>query len=200
MIAFINVAGCQERIGTTTQALQLARFIRSMDYDVAYMEMNDKNYIKNTNLVYSDYEEQDTGIITVQGIDVIPRSKYIDIKKGGSNLDFLIIDHGCVNDKRFDRKEFLHGGIPILVGGIKANELGETENALRDNEMQKAFFVFSFVEDGDNEELLINMGRKKDETFFSPYFPDPFVQMDESKEDYFQQVMSAVMQRVEGGN
>ncbi len=41
------------------------------------------------------------------------------------------------------------------------------------------------------------MGRKKDETFFSPYFPDPFVQMDESKEDYLQQVMSAVMMRVE---
>ena len=199
MIAFINVAGCIDRIGTTTQAVQLTRFIKSMDYDVAYMEMNDKNYIKNTNSVYSDYEEKDTGIISVQGIDVIPRHKYIDIKKGGSNLDFLIIDHGCVNDKRFDRKEFLHGGIPILVGGIKANELGETENALRDNEMQKAFFVFSFVEEEDNEELLLNMGRKKDETFFSPYFPDPFVQMDESKEDYFQQVMSAVMLRVERG-
>ena len=58
---------------------------------------------------------------------MIPRHKYIDIKQGGSNLDFLIIDHGCVNDKRFDRKEFLYGGIPILVGGVKANELAETE-------------------------------------------------------------------------
>jgi len=29
--------------------------------------------------------------------------------------------------------------------------------------MQKAFFVFSFVEEGDNEELLLNMGRKKPE-------------------------------------
>ncbi len=47
--------------------------------------------------------------------------------------------------------------------------------------------------------LLLNMGRKKDETFFSPYFPDPFVQMDKSKEYYFQQVMSAVMMRVERG-
>ncbi len=200
MIAFINVAGCMDRIGTTTQALQLARFIKSMDYDVAYMEMNDKNYIKNTKLVYSDYEEQDTDVITVQGIDVIPRNKLSDIRKGGANLDFLIIDHGTVNDKKFDKKEFLQGGVPILVGGIKANELLETENALRDKDMQKAFFIFSFVEDGDNDELLVNMGKKKDETFFSPYFPDPFVQMDESKEDYFQQVMSAVMQRVEGGN
>ena len=46
MIAFINVAGCMDRIGTTTQAVQLTRFIKSMDYDVAYMEMNDKNYIR----------------------------------------------------------------------------------------------------------------------------------------------------------
>ena len=65
------------------------------------------------------------------------------------------------------------------------------------NKESNPFFVFSFVEEGDNEELLLNMGRKKDETFFSPYFPDPFVQMDESKEDYLQQVMSAVMMRVE---
>ncbi len=188
-----------DRIGTTTQCIQLTRFIKSMGYDVAYMELNDKNYIKNTRYVYSDYDESDNGIVTVQGINCIPRSKYRDIKNGGAKLDFLICDFGPVNDRKFDKKEFLNGGTPILVGGVKANELSDTESALRDSSFQKAFFIFSFIDTSDREELLVNMGRKTDETFFSPYFPDPFIQSDVSKEDYFQEIMSAVMIRMERG-
>lgn len=200
MIAILNVAGCMDRIGTTTQGLQLARFIKSMDYDVAYMEMNDKNYIKHAGKVYADFEEKGDGLTSVQNIDVLSRSKYKDIKKGGAKLDYLICDYGACSDRKFDKKEFLEGGVPILVGGVKPNELAETEAVLRDKAMQKAYFIFSFATDMDQEELLTNMGKKKDEAFFSPYLPDPFVQPDSEKEDYFQAVMSTIMYHLTGGN
>ena len=42
----VGIVGCQPRIGTTTQALQLTLCLMHMGYNVAYVEMGERDYIE----------------------------------------------------------------------------------------------------------------------------------------------------------
>ncbi len=43
----VGIVGCQPRIGTTTQALQLTLCLMHMGYNAAYVEMGERDYIEN---------------------------------------------------------------------------------------------------------------------------------------------------------
>ena len=46
----VGIVGCQPRIGTTTQALQLTLCLMHMGYNVAYVEMGERDYIEKLDL------------------------------------------------------------------------------------------------------------------------------------------------------
>ena len=48
----VGIVGCQPRIGTTTQALQLTLCLMHMGYNAAYVEMGEKDYIEKLDALY----------------------------------------------------------------------------------------------------------------------------------------------------
>ena len=48
----VGIVGCQPRIGTTTQALQLTLCLMHMGYNVAYVEMGERDYIEKLDALY----------------------------------------------------------------------------------------------------------------------------------------------------
>ena len=51
----IGIAGCMSRIGTTTQAIQIVKYLTLKGYNVCYIEINDSGWLKK----YIEYRGED---------------------------------------------------------------------------------------------------------------------------------------------
>ena len=201
MEGIITVAGCMPRIGTTTQALQLARYIAECsDYKVAYVECNAQNYIWSASEMYYAVKKDKTGgHINLEGLDLYAKERLEELTAGGVDIDFLVCDYGDMNAREFDKKGFLNGSVKIFVGGVKPNELYYSERALRIPEYADAVYVFSYVPKQDQEEIRQNMGMHAEDTFFAPYTPDPLQHMNQDvANNYYVKLMPHLIKRIAG--
>lgn len=174
MMKVINVCGSMIRTGTTTQCLQLCRFLSESGYRAAYAEMNRQNYIQAVHTTYRDVSfDNDGKIITFSGIDMIPRDM-VPAVMDREEYDYLVCDYGNMNLRSFDRDLFLAGDAVIITGGVKPNEIGEFTRFLSDESMQNAIYILSFVPKNDEAMIRELMEEKSSCTLFSPYMPDPF--------------------------
>lgn len=199
MEGIITIAGCMPRIGTTTQAMGLARYIQECsDYKVAYVECNAQNYIWSASELYrSTKNDRSGGHMNIEGINMYNSSRIGELTVGGTDIDFLICDCGDINSREFDETRFLTGNARILVGGVKPNELHYTEKALRIKEYADSIFIFSFVPGEDREELKESMGSHAEDTFFSPFMPDPFMHLTkETAEGYYEKLMPHIIKKI----
>ena len=64
----VGIVGCQPRIGTTTQALQLTLCLMHMGYNVAYVEMGERDYIEKLDALYQGITIDKNEIIYCQSI------------------------------------------------------------------------------------------------------------------------------------
>lgn len=198
MEGIINIAGVMPRIGTTTQALQLARYIKACsDYKVAYIECNSQNYIWSASGMYAATRDSTGGYVNIEGIDLYTQARMSELTQGGVDIDFLICDYGDLLAASFDRTAFMQGSVRVLTAGVKPNELHYTESTLRAQEYNDAVYIFTHVPPADVEEITGLMGTHAEDTFFSPYIPDPFQQMTEDKLPYYEKLMPRILQKIE---
>lgn len=199
MEGIITVCGAMPRIGTTTQCLQLARYIQTTsNYKVAYVECNSQDYIWSASEMYQSAKKDNTGgFVTIEGIPMYSQSRLPELTKGGVDIDFLILDFGDISSNSFNREEYLKGTANIVVAGVKANEIHFTENILRDNAFADAVYIFSHVIPSDQSDLLELMGNKAQNTFFAPYAPDPFQAISEDTTlDYEERLMKHILKQI----
>lgn len=198
MEGIISVCGAMPRIGTTTQCLQLARYIQATsDYKVAYVECNAQDYIWSASEMYqSTKKDVSGGSVSIEGIPMYSQSRLAELTKGGVDIDFLILDFGDINSKTFIRDEYLKGTVNIVVAGVKANEIHFTENILRDTAFSNAMYIFTHVIPSDQDDLLELMGNKAENTFFAPYTPDPFQNITESTVTDYEKMMRHVLKKM----
>lgn len=202
MEGIINIAGTMPRIGTTTVAMQLIRFIYKFGYTAAYIEMNDHRYAESAYDMYADTKkDDDLKMITCEGIDCYPPSGLKTLTSGGAPYDFLVCDYGSMTEDIFKKTEhsFKNNGIPIIVAGVKANEIKYTENALRDRELDKAIYIFNFMKDDDKAEISGKMLDRSSLTTFMNYVPDPFDKISGETADICLGVMNNVMKLLRKG-
>ena len=64
----VGIVGCQPRIGTTTQALQLTLCLMHMGYNAAYVEMGERDYIEKLDALYQGITIDKNDIIYCQSI------------------------------------------------------------------------------------------------------------------------------------
>ena len=199
MEGIINFAGVMPRIGTTTQALQLARYIQSCsDYKTAYVECNSQDYIWSASEMYQAVKQDPTGgHVTIEGIDMYVNSRLPELTAGGVDIDFLICDYGDMTLSGFNRTDFLKGTVKVLAAGIKPNEIHFTENALRDPALNDAMYIFTHTLESDREEISGLMGKHAADTFFTPYIPDPFKTMDDAAIAYFEKMMPRIIEKIQ---
>lgn len=167
----VAVAGCQERIGTTTQALQLLLCLQKLEYSAAYIEMGGRGYVEGMTGVYEGIEKY-PGHITYRDVDMYRGEHIIDATRNA--YDYLIKDYGSITDKDFQKISFLEQDVKVVVGGVKPNEIGFVEAVLEEKCYEDVRYVFSFVAASDQQDIKALMGNAAERTYFAAYTPDPF--------------------------
>jgi len=180
----ISIAGCCHRIGTTTQAIQIIKYLTSQNKKACYIEMNDSNYIKEMISLYGlEYTDTSLGLVRYQNTDMFCKKERIaEILK--QDYDFYIYDCGCFSDKSFNAVSYYEKDITIAVCGSKPNEFVGMHNLISCTINADILYTFTFTPDTEKDDLLEVMEDKAQQTFFSPYVPDMFSYSSESNELY----------------
>lgn len=198
MEGIIHIAGVMPRIGTTTIAMQLIYFLKRMSYDAAYIEMNTQDYIWSVTSLYQDVlVDKMPGKVSCAGIDLYSRERKNVLTAGGTQYDYLICDFGNLLTSTFDMGEFSNCGAMVLVAGNKANEVFNTELALKNKAYEDAAYVFNFTRREDEQDILAMMRGHGSRTSFAPYMPDPFIPAGEETNADFYKLMDHVMELLE---
>ena len=109
----VGIVGCQPRIGTTTQALQLTLCLMHMGYNVAYVEMGERDYIEKLDALYQGITIDKNEIIYCQSIPLYTGSRIALANRG--RYDYVIKDYGCIGNPGFEKISF------FLMGGYQSH-------------------------------------------------------------------------------
>lgn len=189
----IGIAGCSRRIGTTTQALQIAKFLQSKGYKVCYIESNDNVYKnnseerrKNTCLSYvekiKEYyeypsENEDLGIITYEGLDLSYDPEKIALLQE-EGYEYFVYDYGIYTDQNFNKTSFLKDDIKIFVCGSDIAELDDTLAAASHISYDCVKMIFSFTAKSEQDGVLLMFDEyhlKPERCYFAEYTPSAFI-------------------------
>ena len=110
----VGVCGALHRIGTTTQALNITKFLNMNGYTACYIEDNGHGHMESMTEFY-DIKRNKNGSISYQDIDIFMEHDIQKILKG--SYDFLIYDLGMFEEN--DIKQFLLKDIKIICVGSK---------------------------------------------------------------------------------
>lgn len=188
----IGIMGTCHRIGTTTQAIQIVKFLQSKGYRACYVEMNEIRYpnmqlsrrekpevsFVEKSLLTFDYNRLDEqmGVVNIESVDLYYRQDLLPaiLEK---EYDFYVYDYGVYTDRDFNKTSFLKDDIKIIATGAGAVELDYTLNILQNISYDKAMLLFSFTAGEDREDLLLFMDdfNAGGRCFFTEYTPNPFV-------------------------
>ncbi len=165
----IAVSGCIDRIGTTTQAIQLVKYLVFRGHRACYIELNENGYIQALKELYEDGVSSDDGIgrVTYQSVDMFYRKdKIADVLRLG--YEFYVYDFGIFDAVGFSLVSYLEKNIKVMVCGIKPNEVGcmsEVLSSLYDKEIE---YIFSFTHESDKKDILELMSDRAEHTFSLP--------------------------------
>lgn len=165
----IAVAGAGERIGTTTQALQLTHYLIAQGEDAALIQMATKNSLEEYLEIIENARIVDDELFTVNDVRIYKNGQgYTKAKK---SHHYLVCDYGNFNTLP-DVTAFLDKDIQIIVAGVLPWETQELEPRVFDVDDGSLLYIFSHVPPVDREEVLAQMQGSGDKTFFAAYAPD----------------------------
>lgn len=176
----IGIAGSMSRIGTTTQAIQLAKVLKE-NYKICYVERNEKKYLNDlVNLYTTAKNKKDK--IEYSGLEMYKNLPNLD--NSLSKYDFVISDFGNINTRTFEEKSFKEQDIKIIISGSKPNEIFKTQVLLERSMYKDANFVFVFVPEEERVSIASLMRERRDKTYFSDIVLDPYKLENSSKQLY----------------
>lgn len=169
----IGIAGANPRMGTTTQALQIIKYLLLQGYKACYVEMNGHRWVEKLKEWYDVTTDESLGMVTYCSIDLFyDLSKLQNVLKQG--YDFYVFDYGVYNEADFNKISFLERDFQIFVCGSNPDEMPHAYNVIKNSFYNDVYYIFNLVSESDQQDLLELMEEKKKVTFFSPYTPDPF--------------------------
>lgn len=169
----IGIAGTMARIGTTTQCLQIVKYLMFKGYRAAYVEINANGYIEKSQRLYSDIlEHPGQNYITYNDIDMYHGNNLNDAIRNG--YDYIVCDYGSLDDPSFNKVSFMEKEIKIFVAGSKPSEFDKIQPVLQSAVYSDAAFIFNFIPESDKKDLLEMMCEKAENTIFSGITLDPF--------------------------
>ena len=169
----IAVIGAMRRIGTTTVALQLVKYLNDQEeHAAAYLQYNNSDFI--TDLKEICCADVDTGKpdkITFANTDIFsdPRKVNGIISSG---YQYIVYDYGDI--KSISQSSAFEKDIIIIVGGAEPDEIRAMTAAMEVFNQKNVFYFFNFTPLSDREELLDMMEGYRNKSFFLDYIPDKF--------------------------
>lgn len=185
----IGVAGSQSRIGVTTQAIQIVKYLQYLGYKACYIQLNQTAYFdaspksgKYRSLSYVEkcaawYEERKGPAVVYGGVDLYAGQDAL--AEAIETYDYYVYDYGVVFDRDFDRTAYLKDDVKILVGGGKVQEFDAIERILTLPAYTSCSVILSFMPQGEEDRadalrLLTEAGGSR-LIAFAGFTPDPFV-------------------------
>lgn len=193
----IAVAGAMHRIGTTTQAIQIVKYLKFKGYKACYIELNDNKYmdrdesLKHRQVGYTqkvkawldiNKADDELGVIKYADIEMYYKQNTIPhILK--MDYDYIVYDFGVYSERAFNRTAFVQADIKIMVVGNDPAELDWTQELAQSSFYQDAKLLFSFTGMGEAEEIKLLMDNIKTSNnksngarcYFADFVPDPFI-------------------------
>ena len=168
----VAFCGCQPRIGTTTQAIQFAKYLQFSGLSVCYIEANENHHVEEIPSLYEiQYHDKALSMIRFQDLDLYYNVfKIAEIYR--KQYDVYVFDFGVFPQNNL--LPFLEKNMKVVVSGSKPWELDNTMQVLKELQDKEIQYVFSFTEKAIREELKKSMKDKRENTFFSEYSPNMF--------------------------
>ena len=170
----IGVAGAVRRMGTTTQALQIVKYLKFNGYKAAYFEMNNHGFVKAVREFYEDsqYDEME-GLTEYQNVDMYYKAERLK-EVQDKDYEYIVYDYGVYSEHDFNKVSFLEKDIQIFVVGSKPDEFEKTYDLIKSNFYNDVFYIFNFTSDAEKKDIKELMEDKADKTFFADESKDPF--------------------------
>lgn len=169
----IAVIGAMRRIGTTTVALQLVKYLNDQEeHAAAYLQYNNSDFI--TDLKEICCADVDTGKpdkITFANTDIFSDPRKVN-EIISSGYQYIVYDYGDI--KSISQSSAFEKDIIIIVGGAEPDEIRAMTAAMEVFNQKNVFYFFNFTPLSDREELLDMMEGYRNKTFFLDYIPDKF--------------------------
>ena len=170
----IGIAGSIKRMGTTTQALQIVKYLLFKGYKAAYYEMNNHKFVLSVAEAYSDVSKDDVdGLVKYQSVDMYYKAEKLK-EVQNKDYDYIVYDFGVYSEHDFNKVSFLEKDIQIFVVGSKPDEFSQTYNVIKNNFYNNVFYIFNFTSENEKKDLLELMEDKSEYTFFADTAKDPF--------------------------
>lgn len=159
----IAVTGVQNRVGTTTMAVNLSNYLSSIGAKVCYVEANEHNHLGKLPAFYKGMTSKDD-VILYNGV------KYLSLhSECHDEFDFIIYDMGVINSK-------IIGAIrnncdaAVLCATGKPYEMNDIEKYKNLLESTLLNTIFSFVAESDQHKYL----KLQKDIHFANYTPNYF--------------------------
>lgn len=169
----IAVIGAMRRIGTTTVALQLVKYLNDQEeHAAAYLQYNNSDFITDLKeICCADVDPAKPDKITFANTDIFsdPRKVNGIISSG---YQYIVYDYGDI--KSISQSSAFEKDIIIIVGGAEPDEIRAMTAAMEVFNQKNVFYFFNFTPFSDREELLDMMEGYRNKTFFLDYIPDKF--------------------------
>ncbi|HCA33554.1 MAG TPA: hypothetical protein DEP00_00095 [Lachnospiraceae bacterium] len=173
----IAVMGVCSRIGTTTQALQIVKYLQTKGKKACYLSMTGVPLTEWKELFggeETDKADVELSRIRVRGVDMFfDPAKILKIEAEG--YQYIVYEYGSLsNTKQNSQTEAMSKDIRIVVAGIKPGETEGLEKVFSSMVGNATYYIFSFVPESEKQNVLKNQGSMAEKTVFAAYTPDPF--------------------------
>lgn len=112
----IGVAGSISRIGTTTQALQIVKYLQMKGKKTAYVEINSTGYIDSLLKIYGEARlvDESLGWVTYQGVDMFKNLSEIE-RLYQMGYEYFVFDFGSMQTDDFQELLFYEKDYNIIL-------------------------------------------------------------------------------------
>ena len=162
----IGVAGALHRIGTTTVAIQIARYFQQTGWKACYIDCGSSGQLA----YYPHFWEN----VQRDKVRDCFQMEVLDLYTGfrdqlAKDYEALVYDYGVFSETA--KLSYLDKEKKILVCGCKPQELLTLPEIFEATEGSEIFFLFSFIGKTAQKDVAIAMADKADHTFCLPWCP-----------------------------
>lgn len=171
----IGIVGVVPRMGTTTQALQIVKYLQFYGYNACYIAMNSHQYVELLlKWMESVKREEHLGNAVYGSVDLFYDEKKLQNARKQS-YDYYIYDYGAYQEQEFHKDSFLEKDLQVIVCGSSPQEMEQTYPVIKNTFYNEAHYIFNLTPEADQRDILNLMEEKAGRTYFASYTPDPFV-------------------------
>lgn len=183
----IGVIGAQKHIGTTTNAIVMANFLRGKGFRTAICEMcGEDKKASDFNLIREGYDEQlyADGSFSMYGIDFYmaenkEESKLALQKASEKSYNFIILDFG--EYEKSDLVQFNQCELKFIVTGSKDYEIPKLNRIFADVSqaaLKEYHYLFNLTDDKSQKQIKELMDEFRDHVHFPKISLLPFAEND----------------------